>query len=237
MLALSQAARSKLATSKRSVAPVDASDFIAVGAMLAGGQSSRFGTDKSLAPLHSYRGDGPLGVSESPATELPTTMGGVVLQALRSAGCDPVLVVGGTSGGALGVPTIPDRSADLGPLSGLASTLQWVGRGWVLVVPCDLPLLRGETLLPLLRAAAAHAQAGTPTAVIGMHEGRPQPSVGCWPASFGHGLASSVRSGERRLRSALDLVPWEGLDLAPGAFRDADNPEALRTLLSEAERR
>lgn len=191
-----------------------------VGAMLAGGQSSRFGSDKSLASTTGQDGN-------------TQPMGAIVIEALRGAGADPVLVVGGSAGSVLSVPTVQDNRSDLGPLSGLASVLQWAGRGWVLVVPCDLPLLRSSHLEPLVAALADSVRTRTTsTAFVGTRDGEPQPTIGLWPASAGHVLHRAVRSGDRALRKSLDLVEWQGIELADEAFRDADTEEALRMLQS-----
>ncbi|NNE96841.1 MAG: molybdenum cofactor guanylyltransferase, partial [Acidimicrobiales bacterium] len=94
------------------------------GAVLAGGASSRFGTDKSLA--------------STPAGPLA----GIAVQALRQAGIDPVVLIGASSevSAKLGVPTVPDLMPGEGPLGALWTALRWAsGVTRVVVIPCDMP--------------------------------------------------------------------------------------------------
>ncbi len=89
-----------------------------LGAVLAGGQSSRFGSDKALAEL-----------------------GGQTLLARAAAAlaahCDAVIVVGRSDAP---VPTIPDRPAGgLGPLGGIAAALHHAARhGYADVLTCGV---------------------------------------------------------------------------------------------------
>lgn len=183
-----------------------------VGAVLCGGRSSRFGSDKALALI-----DG-------------VPMGRRVADALRDAGADPVVAVGGTAGPALGLPVIADRSPGEGPLGGLATVLGWAATGLVLVTPCDLPLLRGEHLSPLVTATDGGARAA-----VARVEGRPQPSVGCWPGAWGREVQRRFSAGERAWRSALDVGPWTAVDLAPEALLDADTRDELDRLGGDGE--
>jgi molybdopterin-guanine dinucleotide biosynthesis protein A len=184
-----------------------------VGAVLCGGASSRFGSDKAVAPV----GDGTLGAS--------------VVAALRQAGVDPVVAIGGDSGPAIGVPVVADLRPGEGPLGGLATALLWAKSGYVVVVPCDLPLLQPSHLAVVIEAAAAGARASPPVAAIATIDGEPQVSVGCWPASAGRTVLRALNGGQRRFRSALDVVEWIGVELPPDALSDADTPAELRRLL------
>lgn len=189
-----------------------------IGAILTGGQSRRFGSDKALSSL-----------GEDPSTGSPVLMGQRLVSELRRAGCDPVVAVGGTAGHSLGIPVVQDRYPDQGPLAGLASLLSWAGTGRVLVVPCDLPLIRAEDVSQLLiETDGTHNPAG---AVIALDNGTPQPTVGCWPAESASALLGLVRSGERRLRAAFDVVPWTGVELDPTVLCDADDPATLKRLI------
>lgn len=178
------------------------------GAVLCGGQSSRFGRDKALVDAGGQ------------------LLGARVIMALRQAGIDPVVAVGGTAGPALGVPTVPDRQPGQGPLPALATALRWAKHGLVVVVPCDLPLLNANHVLALVEQA--RSQPGT--AVVAS-DGRPQPSVGCWPASLARSVQALIDTGARTWRAALEAGPWTEVPLPPEAMADADTPAELDRLL------
>lgn len=178
-----------------------------VGAVLCGGRSRRFGSDKALAPFGG------------------STVGGRVIAALRGAGIDPVVAIGGTAGDELGLPTVPDRRPGDGPLAGLATALLWARRGRVLVVPCDLPLLQADDVVRLVVA-----QPDGPGPVVATVDGQPRVSLALWPAEDGRRILQLIVSGERRFRAAIDGVRWTGVEVASGALLDADTPEALGRL-------
>lgn len=96
-----------------------------VGCVLAGGRSSRFGSDKALARRH-----GEVGIVW-------------LARRLREVGCDEVFAVADVAGryDVHGVPTVADPVPHLGPVSGLRTALRYaapdVGDA-LLIVPCDL---------------------------------------------------------------------------------------------------
>lgn len=98
---------------------------------LAGGKSSRFGSDKALATIE----------------DVPLVLR--VVQTLRSH-CEPVAVVAGETGkyGTLGLETIADRLPRRGPLGGLHAALcdrlDRFGPGWIVLASCDLAGLKPE---------------------------------------------------------------------------------------------
>lgn len=89
--------------------------------ILAGGRSTRFGSDKARACVNGE----PLIVRQA--------------RRLRAIGCD-VIVVARESGryADLGLRTIADLVADLGPLGGLRTALAHRGDGWLVLSSCDL---------------------------------------------------------------------------------------------------
>ncbi len=180
-----------------------------VGAVLCGGRSSRFGSDKALADA----GD--------------TTVGRRVVAALRGAGIDPVVAVGGTAGPAIGVPTVPDLRPGQGPLGGLATALLWAKTGSVVVVACDLVLLQPDDVAELV----AHEPSSPGRAVVATVGGEPQVTLARWPAAAGRRILALVDDGHRAFHRALDHLGWDGVELSPGAVADADTPEELRRLL------
>ncbi|MFM5931891.1 MAG: molybdenum cofactor guanylyltransferase [Novosphingobium sp.] len=89
-----------------------------LGAVLAGGQSTRFGSDKALAELDGVR------------------LIDLAVSALAQ-WCDAVVIVGRTDGP---VPVLPDWPApDMGPLAGLAAALRHArGEGFDQVLTCGV---------------------------------------------------------------------------------------------------
>lgn len=184
-----------------------------VGAVLCGGRSSRFGSDKALAPFGA------------------STVGARIVTALRSAAVDPVVAIGGTAGDELNIPTVTDLRPGEGPLGGLATALLWARTGWVLVAPCDVPLLTPAHVAALLDARIG---ADEDRPVVAVVDGRPQPSLACWPADHGRRLLAMVDGDRRALRSSIDGIEWRGVELPADAVADADTPEELARLRDRA---
>lgn len=108
-----------------------------LGAILAGGRSSRFGSDKALAAF-----DGRALIDHVADAVEPQV--------------DALIVVGRTHPG---LHAIPDRPApDLGPLGGIAAALHHAcaeGFTHVLSVPCDTPFVPGDLRARLSAAGPA----------------------------------------------------------------------------------
>ncbi|MEH3160410.1 MAG: molybdenum cofactor guanylyltransferase [Sphingomonas taxi] len=110
-----------------------------LGAILAGGQARRFGSDKALVYVAGKR-----------------MVDRVAGQLARQ--CDVVILCGRQLAG---FRSVPDRPApDLGPLGGIAAALRVAadeGFAQVLTVPCDVPDVPGD-LLARLGEAPAYAR-------------------------------------------------------------------------------
>lgn len=183
-----------------------------IGAVLTGGLSRRFGRDKATAPT----GSGPLGAR--------------VVVALRAAGVDPVVAVGGRAGPELGLPTVADRWPGEGPLAAVATVLLWARRGLVLVVPCDLPSLDpGDVARVVDRAVSNPDRAVTATV-----DGEPSTQLVCVPARFGPAVRDLVVAGERRLRQLYQVGEWDQVPVGADSLVDADTPEDLARLLGRS---
>ncbi len=178
---------------------------LVIGAILAGGESRRFDGDKAAV------------------------IGPMVLAAMRDSGIDPVVAVGGVPG-VLGIPTVADRYPGQGPLAGVATALSYARSGWVLTVTCDLPLLTPVTLVRFVDRLDGLAPE---TAVVASVDGKLQPTLACWPASWATQANRAVRSGERRFRHLLDLGVIEPLEVEPRTLLDADDRPTLQALLGD----
>lgn len=117
-----------------------------LGAVLAGGASRRFGSDKALA-LHEGRA--------------------LIDHAIARAGevADAVVVCGGARAGYEAIADEP--AAGLGPLGGLCGAMAYAaanGFGAVLTIPCDTPDLPAEALRALVGGECAAYLADLPVA-------------------------------------------------------------------------
>lgn len=141
-----------------------------LGAVLAGGASTRFGSDKALAP---YRG--------APMIDHAA--------ALLRGFAEEVVIVGGERAD---YPAIPDLPAPgLGPLGGLCGALAHArlhGFETVLTVPCDTPDLPREALAALLAAGAPSFLEALPVAGLWLAR-----DIGALAAHLSSGGARSMR--------------------------------------------
>lgn len=192
-----------------------------LGAVLAGGHSTRMGRDKAGALV----GDKP--------------MLAIALDALG--GLDERVVVGRPREITGVDPTtdwLHDEEPDSGPLGGILTALAWAGAHQfdaVVFLPCDLPTIRSDDVglltdawerqnrstsdssaLPQVAIAAGPERANWLACVV------PVTALGPLRAAWSDG----VRAPHRAF-ATVDCQVWEGPE--PGRFVDADQPEDLNT--------
>jgi len=92
-------------------------------AILAGGRSSRFGSEKAFAPFLGRR------------------VIDFVLKACFESGADIYIIANRYKYSQLGFPTFSDHYQGLGPLAGIHSALKNIQDERILIVGCDMPLL------------------------------------------------------------------------------------------------
>ncbi len=187
------------------------------GLVLAGGRSSRFGSDKLAA---SYEG-------------VPLVHHAVMRLAEV---CDDVVVVLAPDASIdlpPGVRTTHDPTEGEGPLAGLHQGLMAAVRSDAVVVAGgDMPELQPPVLRAML---AVLGDAGVDAVALDDGDGaRPLPCVlRTWPAA--DAVHTLLHAGRRRLRDVLDAlrtavidVPtWTTLDPDRRTLRDVDTPEDL----------
>jgi molybdopterin-guanine dinucleotide biosynthesis protein A len=150
--------------------------------VLAGGASSRMGTDKSQ-----------LLIGRQTFTEH-------IANTLRKV-TDSVTVVGrATSDSSL--PSVPDVYPQWGALGGLHAALTAANRDWAIVVACDLPFVTSELFLKLVAMTLDH------DAVVPVQEdGRPQPLAALYRVEPCRKRATElIEAGYRRPLDLLETV-------------------------------
>lgn len=107
-----------------------------VGAVLVGGMSFRFGSNKALFIVHGK------------------PMGRVIADILRTADINQVFAVGDSQATAdsLGLSFVADSFPGEGPLGGLLSAMHEVSTGILCVLPCDVPKVKASRVRQLVDA-------------------------------------------------------------------------------------
>ncbi len=182
-----------------------------VGVVLAGGRSTRMGTDKALLVL-----DG---------RPLVARLAGV----LRAAGADPVWALGGDAVaiGAVGLDVLADRRPHLGPLVALTDAAPTLcaaagADGVVVAVACDLAHLGPPTVGRLVDLLRSRPEAAAAVPVV---DGVRQVHVLALRSAALAALARHPHpSGSvRRALDAVAVVELAGVDRAE--LHDLDRPE------------
>lgn len=202
---------------ERKGAGVRASSFSAV--VLAGGKSSRLGTDKALLCV-----DGEPLISWLPA---------------RLAGWFADVVVVVDRPGRYDVPwrQVVDAVPDAGPLAGIAAGLAAISTPAAFVCACDMPLLR-PALLGLLCAALGE---GIDVA-IPERDGRLEPLCAIYRATCLPTARDLLSAGKRRANGLAEALPrrvltepeWRAVDPEADSFRSINTPDELSALTERA---
>ena len=190
------------------------------GVVLAGGRSLRMGGDKAR-----------LCVAGRPLIGWPIA----ALQAVVS----PVYCVGGDGilAESLGVPHVPDRVADAGPLGGIQSALRTLCSD-VLVIGCDMPLVH-PGLLNLIISADDCADA-----IVPVNAGEYEPLLALYRLPCLQAIEGALASGRRRVASFYSDVrlhllgerAWRAVDPEGLSFLNVNTPrelDAVRCMLQE----
>lgn len=148
-----------------------------------------------------------------------------VANALRAAGADPVIAVGGDLAGlgALGLTVVPDGHPSEGPLGGILTALAETTEDVVVVLACDLPAADADTI----RAVAEGLRDADVAAP--WHDGRHELLHAAYHRRAEPVLQAAFDAGERAPHRAvgdLDVIGVEGLPAR--ALADADTPDDLR---------
>lgn len=173
------------------------SDSGPLGAILAGGASSRFGAPKALAEVGGRR------IIDRVREVVAVAVRDVVLIANEPAVFSDV-----------DLPTRPDRITGMGPLAGFETALRWameMRRPGALVVACDMPFVSA----PLLREIVRRTTAGDADAVVPESAGRRgmEPLCAWYSVRCLDAVERALGSGERSLVALVGSVRAERITL------------------------
>lgn len=161
-------------------------------AVLAGGQSSRMGTDKALLTI-----DG--------ATVLER-----IIRVLERVSTDVFVAGDRPAYRRFGVPVYPDRQHGSGPLAGLETSLLHARYDRVLVVGCDMPFLNVE-LLDAMSTATFDEDALVPVRIINGSRRR-EPLHAFYRKQCLPTVRQSLGEGRRSLQQLLQTLNVVELD-------------------------
>ena len=167
----------------------------AVGFVLAGGRSSRMGSDKALAL---FRG-------------VPLIQ--TALQTINAVGI-PARIAGSRSDLSSFAAQIPDTFAETGPLGGIHAALSISDAEWNLFLPVDLPLMPSSLLACLLRRAML---TGAPVTAVRLN-GRIEPFPVILHRSVLPSITQRLQEGNSACYAAWQEIPLEldsSLDAVP----------------------
>jgi molybdopterin-guanine dinucleotide biosynthesis protein A len=182
-------------------------------ALLAGGRSTRFGSDKAWYQPPGL--DGPLWR--------------IQLEKLQETGACELIVSTAAGGPSFPVPSnvrvVEDEIPDAGPLSGLASVLRAIQAPRVLVLGIDMPAVSVAGLRTLLDSAPPDAGL-----VPRLHD-RWEPLLAVYPTRLAALAVERLREGQRSLQGfndvALvrgDIVAWPVPPEAEAWFANLNRP-------------
>jgi molybdopterin-guanine dinucleotide biosynthesis protein A len=198
------------------------------GYVLAGGASSRFGTDKALAQLG--------------GETMLARMCGLLSEV--TGGVNVVASVTSYSG--VDAQMVADRWPGEGPLGGIVTALEDARESErralrCLIVSCDMPFLTAEWLQYLCaHAASSAAQIVVPRSAQGL-----EPLCACWSTDAAETLHGLFEAGVRKVTEVfehskteiLDEAHWKRFDSAGRLFWNMNTPqdyqEALKVFAEE----
>jgi molybdopterin-guanine dinucleotide biosynthesis protein A len=183
--------------------------------ILAGGRSSRFGSDKARAIVNGQ----PLIVR---VAEGMRRMFRQVWSVARRA----------DEYEDLGIGTIADLKPGCGPLSGLHAALHHADTPWILLASCDWVVLEPKWLTALVRAIDADAGA------VAYRHAHWEPLLALYARSALPVVESHLQSGRLAMQQLLDALRTVALPLPTDwpANAQVNTPEELQAYLSQQRR-
>ena len=168
-------------------------------AIIAGGKSSRFGSQKLLAEFNGKR-----------LIDLAVNLAGSVSDRIFIVGSAEVQLPD------VNIPIIEDLVPGCGPIGGIYTALAKAEREWVAVMPGDMPYLKSE-IYQYLWAFSAQQQPVVAVSAKGI-----EPLVSIWPTSCASKLEQLIQQKRYKLRDALYICDAVKIKTTSFLRRDPD---------------
>ena len=187
--------------------------FQVAGYILAGGDSSRMGTDKGSLEI----GGVPLVV------RIAQLMGPMVS---KRAGVSVIAPAGRYD--KTGLPGVQDDRPGLGPLGGITTAVRLSVCPWALVIGCDMPYLTPEWLAYLM----GHAVASSADIVVPESANGPEPLCAMYHKRCEPFFATALANGTRKITDAfvgrdvemIECGQWQPFDPHGLLFKSINAP-------------
>jgi molybdopterin-guanine dinucleotide biosynthesis protein A len=141
----------------------------------------------------------------------------------------------------LNLRVIPDDTAGIGPLGGIATALRDSREPWILVLGCDLPLLTSKWLGYLIdRALKSAADAIVPQSAAGA-----EPLCAMYRKGSAASIAKAIARGVRKVTdwiAELNVEPiepqeWKNFDSSGQLFRNLNSLKDIEEIAAALERK
>ena len=180
------------------------------GAILAGGKSTRMGTDKAFLML---QGQAFINIIVEKFKKLFKTVFIVADEQKKFIQA--------------GVPVIPDIYKECGPLGGIHAALRYSPASHIFIAPCDTPLISTDLIQYLITSAKPNE------ITIGQANERIHPLFGVYPCSAVTIIEQYLNDGKRKVLDVFNEVPHSILSLVHWSnelYNVNDSEEYSRTL-------
>lgn len=176
--------------------------------ILAGGKSSRMGTDKGLL---TFRGQ---------------PMVQHVIDKLKQVFESITIISNSPDYTKFGLPVLEDEIKSVGPIGGIYSGLKQSATSWNFFVACDMPFLTSNVLDKILQV-----EIKSELCVVARYSDQLQPLCACYSKSCLPVIAKQIAVGNYKLHDLLKLLPLKEIDLTSisnNPFRNLNTMEEVR---------
>jgi len=157
-----------------------------------------------------------------------------ILETMQPLVSEIIIVSNNSDYDSFGFQRVEDYIINAGPLAGLYSGLMASETDHNLVLSCDVPLITSEVLERLIDLRDSSFE------VIQIEsQGETMPLVALYKKQCATTLGSMLKSGERRLRSALKQLSVINIELEPELepfVMNINTPEQLKEIRHESDR-